>query len=109
MFEKFSQLLYVLTVLALLSALVLIVNTMSTMVGEQTREIGQMKAIGGTGRQIAGVYLRTALLLGVIASVLGAVLGVALANLVANFFGSSFYGMPAQLGGRSCRSSPRAS
>ena len=34
--------------LALLSALVLIGNTMTTLVGEQTREIGAMKAIGGT-------------------------------------------------------------
>jgi putative ABC transport system permease protein len=97
MFEKFSQLLYVLTALALLTGLVLIVNTMTTLVGEQTREIGQMKAIGGTNRQIAWVYLRTAFLLGSIASVLGAALGVGLANLVTNAIGSSIYGTPAQL------------
>src|SRR6478735_10061916 len=97
MFRKFSQLLYVLTALALLSALVLIVSTMSTLVGEQTREIGQMKAIGGTGRQIAFIYLRTALILGAIASVLGAGLGVAIANVIDNYFGSLMYGTPAQL------------
>ena len=97
MFEKFSQLLYVVTVLALLSALVLIVNTMTTLVSEQTREIGQMKAIGGTNRQITAVYLRTAFLLGAIGSVLGAALGIGLANLVTNYFGTSFYGTPAQL------------
>jgi putative ABC transport system permease protein len=96
-FEKFSQLLYVLTALALASALVLILNTMSTLVGEQTHEIGQMKAIGATPRQVAAVYLRTALMLGAIASVAGAALGVAIANLIANYFGSSFYGTPAQL------------
>ena len=53
-FDKFSQLLYVVTLLALLCALVLIANTMTTLVGEQTREIGAMKAIGGRRRQIAG-------------------------------------------------------
>jgi putative ABC transport system permease protein len=97
MFQKFSQLLYVLTALALLSALVLIFNTMSTLIGEQTREIGQMKAIGGTGRQIAGIYLRTALLLGAIASVIGVALGIALANVIDNYFGALMYGTPAQL------------
>jgi putative ABC transport system permease protein len=97
MFQKFSQLLYVLTALALISALVLIVNTMSTMVGEQTREIGQMKAIGGTGRQIAGIYLRTALILGLIATPIGMVLGIAIANLIDNYFGGLMYGTPAQL------------
>ena len=97
MFEKFSQLLYVLTALALVAGIVLVVNTMTTIVGEQTREIGQMKAIGGTGRQIRAVYLRTALVMGAIASLIGAALGVGIANLVTNYFGSSFYGMPAQL------------
>jgi ABC-type lipoprotein release transport system permease subunit len=97
MFQKFSQLLYVLTALALVSALVLIFNTMSTLIGEQTREIGQMKAIGGTGRQIAGIYLRTALLLGAIASMIGVALGIALANLIDNYFGALMYGTPAQL------------
>ena len=52
------------TVLALLSAFVLIANTMTTLVAEQTSEIGTMKAIGGRRRQIAAVYVKTALLLG---------------------------------------------
>ena len=59
----------VFTVLALLSALVLVANTMTTLIGEQRREIGMMKAIGGTRRQIRRVYLRTALLLGAAGSV----------------------------------------
>ena len=37
----------VVTLLALLSALVLLSNTMSTLIGEQTGEIAAMKAIGG--------------------------------------------------------------
>src|SRR5262245_25594456 len=44
-FHEFSDL-YVVTVLALLSAFVLIANTMTTLVAEQTAEIGTMKAIG---------------------------------------------------------------
>jgi putative ABC transport system permease protein len=92
-FDKFSQLLYVVTLLALLCALVLIGNTMTTLVGEQTPEIGAMKAIGGTRRQIAGIYVRTALLLGALGSVFGVALGLVLANVLVNFFGSTFFGI----------------
>jgi putative ABC transport system permease protein len=90
-FDKFSQLLYVVTLLALLCALVLIGNTMTTLIGEQTREIGTMKAIGATRRQIAGIYLRTALLLGALGSIIGIPLGLVLANVLVNFFGSTFF------------------
>ena len=67
----------VFTVLALLAGLVLIANTMTTLIGEQRREIGMMKAIGGTRRQIRRIYLRTALLLGAAGSVIGVGLGLA--------------------------------
>ena len=81
----------VFTVLALLAASVLVANTMGTLIGEQRREIGMMKAIGGTRRQIRRVYLLTALLLGAIAAVLGVGLGVVISNAIVGFFGSSFF------------------
>ncbi len=81
----------VFTVLALLAGLVLIANTMSTLIGEQRREIGMMKAIGGTRRQIRHIYLGTALLLGAAGSVIGVALGLVVANAVVRFFGSSFF------------------
>src|ERR671911_1258402 len=89
--EQFAQLLGVITVLALLSALVLISNTMSTLVAEQTREIGIMRAVGARRRQIGFVYLRTTLLLGAVGALVGTVLGIVLANLLARMFGSSFW------------------
>jgi putative ABC transport system permease protein len=90
-FDQISSLMNVFTVLALLSALVLIANTMTTLIGEQRREIGMMKAIGGTRRQIRRVYLRTALLLGAVGSVIGVVLGVVIANVIVRYFGESFF------------------
>ena len=89
--EKFSQLLGVITVLALLSALVLISNTMTTLVAEQTGEIGIMRAIGARRRQVALVYVRTALLLGVLGGLAGIALGLVLSNLLARYFGSEFW------------------
>jgi len=90
-FQSASKFLYVITLLALLSALVLISNTMTTLVAEQTAEIGIMKAVGGRRRQIAAVYLKTALLLGGLATVAGIVLGAVLAYILARFFGSTFF------------------
>ena len=89
--EKFSQLLGVITVLALLSAVVLISNTMTTLVAEQTGEIGIMRAIGARRRQIALVYVRTALLLGALGALAGIALGIGLSNLLARYFGSEFW------------------
>jgi putative ABC transport system permease protein len=91
LFDQLATLMNVFTVLALLAGLVLIANTMTTLIGEQRREIGMMKAIGATRRQIRRLYLLTALLLGAAGSVIGAVLGLAIANAVVRFFGSSFF------------------
>ncbi len=90
-FQNFSKFLYIITLLALLSALVLISSTMTTLVAEQTSEIGIMKAVGGRRRQIAAVYLKTAVLLGGLATVAGIVLGAVLAYILTRYFGSTFF------------------
>lgn len=95
LFGQVTTIMTMITLLALLSALVLLSNTMTTLIGEQTQEIAAMKAIGATRRQIGWIYRRTALLLGALGAVLGAGLGMVLANLVVSFFGSRFYGISA--------------
>ena len=90
-FHAFTRFFYVITVLAMLSAFVLIANTMTTLVAEQTQEIGTMKAIGGRRRQIAVVYVKTALLLGALGAALGIVLGIAISNALVRYLGSTFY------------------
>jgi putative ABC transport system permease protein len=97
-YTKLAKFFYIITVLALFAALVLIANTITTLVSEQTREIGIMKAIGGRRRQIAGVYVKTTLLLGAIGTVAGIVLGLVIANLLTRYFGSHFYGVSAGIG-----------
>jgi putative ABC transport system permease protein len=93
--EQFSDILSIVTLLALGTALVLIANTMTTLIGEQTGEIATMKAVGARRRDVAAIYLRTALALGVLGTVVGAALGVLLANALAGFFGSVFFGVEA--------------
>ncbi|RKN35171.1 ABC transporter permease [Streptomyces hoynatensis] len=65
--------------IALLVGIFLIVNTFSMLVAQRTREIGLMRAIGSSRRQVNRSVLIEALLLGVIGSVLGFGVGVGLA------------------------------
>ena len=97
-FQNFTKFFYVITLLALLSALVLISNTITTLVAEQTSEIGIMKAVGGRRRQIAAVYLKTALLLGALGTVAGIVLGIVLANVLTRYFGSTLFAVSVGFG-----------
>ena len=95
---QFADILSVITALALLSALVLISNTMTTLVAEQTGEIGIMRAIGARRRQIAAVYVTTALLIGALGAVVGLVLGVVMSSLLAQYFGSQFWAVDVGFG-----------
>jgi putative ABC transport system permease protein len=58
--ELIGAVFLVLGFLGFLSLLVggfLVINTIAVIMAQQTRQIGIMKAVGGTGRQIAGLYL----------------------------------------------------
>jgi putative ABC transport system permease protein len=90
--DNFVVVFYTIAGVALLSALVLIFTTMNTVVREQTREIGVMKAIGGTPRMIAFGYLRAALVLGAIGTAIGITVGIPLSNAVMQFMSSEFGG-----------------
>ena len=57
--------------IAFLVGIFLIVNTFSMLVAQRTREIGLMRAIGSSRKQVNRSVLIEALLLGVIGSVLG--------------------------------------
>ena len=97
-FDNNITLLYVGALLALVSALVLISNTMTTMVTEQRREIAVMRAIGGRRRQIHRSFLRTALYLGAAGTALGIALGIPFANLALGFIAGQFFGARIQWG-----------
>jgi len=90
-FDSIAKIFPVLTLLALLGALVLLSSTMSTLIGEQTQEIATMKAIGAGRKQIRRVYLRTTVLLGSLGAIVGAVLGTLIAWALTSVLASSFF------------------
>src|SRR5690349_19619013 len=55
---------------------ILVINLLTAMMASQVRQIGVMKAIGGTHRQIARIYFGQALFLGIAAIIVAAPLGI---------------------------------
>lgn len=85
-FRQNIALLYIITVLALVSALFLISATMNTIITEQASEIAILKTLGGRRRQIASIVLRTAAMLGAAAAVIGTIAGIVIAYLLTRYF-----------------------
>lgn len=64
-----------------------IVNTMAVSVNERTREIGTMKAIGASSKDILLLFLSEAAYTGFIGGVVGAVFGFTLGKVAGKFIG----------------------
>lgn len=86
-------LLYVITILAFVSALFLISATMNTLIAEQASEIAILKTLGGRRRQIDGIIVRTAAMLGAAGAVIGTVIGIVIAYLLTRYFAVKLIGV----------------
>jgi len=89
-FGIISKFLYIITVLAFVSALFLISSTMNTLIAEQASEIAILKTLGARRRQIAGITLRTAAMLGAAGTAPGTLLGIVIADLLASDFARKY-------------------
>jgi len=85
-FGHTMALLYIITILAFASALFLLAVTMNAVIAEQASEIAILKTLGGRRRQIGGIILRTAALLGAGGAVAGSTAGIVLAYLLTRYF-----------------------
>ena len=86
--EMFLTVMYVLTLIAIVSSMFLISNTMNTVVSEQRKEIAMLKAVGATKAMVLYAYLASALLMGAAGSLIGALMGIMLSQGVLMYFGS---------------------
>ncbi|GAB3678462.1 ABC transporter permease [Halopiger thermotolerans] len=66
-----------------------IANIMLVSVAERTREIGIMKAVGAQNRDVLGLFLTEAVVLGVVGAILGTALGLA-----AGYLGAWYVDLP---------------
>jgi putative ABC transport system permease protein len=80
--DSILGLIYALLSLSVIVALLGIVNTLALSVHERTRELGMLRAVGMTRRQVRRMVRAEAVITAVIGAVLGLVLGVAFAAIV---------------------------
>ena len=80
--DQLLNLLYVLLALSVVVSLLGMVNTMVLSVFERTREIGMLRAVGMTRRQVRRMIRQESIVTALIGAALGLALGVFLAYLV---------------------------
>ena len=71
-----------------------LLNTLTINVLERTREIGTLRAVGASRRQVQRMIIAEALLLGLFGAALGVVAGVAMSYGFVGAFGSLGWQMP---------------
>lgn len=86
-FKAVSILLLALGAMALVLSGFLVVNTVSALLTQQTRQLGIMKAVGGRASQISGMYLVLVAVYGLFAILVGLPVGAYWASWFANFAG----------------------
>lgn len=88
---------------AIVVAAFLVGNTLAMTVGERERELGLLRAVGATSRQVLGIVVRQALILGAIGAAVGVVVGIALAAVLIGILAETrailLVGMPLPFGG----------
>ena len=88
--SNFSVFMLIVASVSLVVAGIGIMNTMIMSVMERTREIGILRAIGFSQRDVATVFLAEAALIGVIGGIIGVLLGVAASITLGDIFGKMF-------------------
>ena len=78
----FQNALLVFAAIALVVSAFIINNTFAIVLGQRIRELGLLRAVGATGRQIRSSVLIEALLIGVIASVVGVFAGLGITWII---------------------------
>lgn len=96
-FDRTFVLTYVLEVIAVLVALLGIVNTLVTAVLERRREFATLRAIGASTRQVERLVLWEAAYLGLIGAVLGVAGGLLLALLLIHVVNKQSFGWTIQM------------
>jgi putative ABC transport system permease protein len=94
--EKMNSLMFALAGITLMVGLFGVVNTMMSSVHERTKDIGIMRAVGASRKQIIKIFIFEAVVIGIIGGIAGYLLGTALAYLIGPlvFEGTAVYFVP---------------
>ena len=94
--EKMNSLMFALAGITLIVGLFGVVNTMMSSVHERIKDIGIMRAVGASRKQVIRIFIYEAVLIGIIGGIAGFFLGTALAYLIGPlvFEGAAVYLVP---------------
>jgi putative ABC transport system permease protein len=94
--EKMNSMMFALAGITLMVGLFGVVNTMMSSVHERTKDIGIMRAVGASRKQIIKIFIFEAVVIGIIGGIAGYLLGTALAYLIGPlvFEGTTVYFVP---------------
>jgi putative ABC transport system permease protein len=84
--EGMNLVLQILAVVSVLTSVVLVINTLTALITQQTNQIGIIKAIGGSTGDIVKIYLAGVLVYGVLALVISLPLGALMAFGITQWF-----------------------
>ena len=84
--EGVNLVLQIMAVVALLMSVILVLNTFTALITQQTDQIGVIKAIGGQSGSIVRLYLAGALIMGLLALVIALPIGAAFAYFMAKTY-----------------------
>lgn len=91
--QAFTYLLWGFAAVALVVGMITVANTFTITLAQRRRQIGLLRAVGASGRQLRARFAWEALLLGVIGSLVGAGLGIGIAAIVAAVLQSLSWGL----------------
>jgi len=84
---KIEDMMFLVTIVALLASALGVMTTMTTSVIERRKEIGLMKSIGANNKKIMALFLSEATLIGII----GGILGYGVGFILSQFIGMSVF------------------
>ena len=79
---KIQNMMYLVTIVALIASALGVMTTMITSVIERQKEIGLMKSVGAENKKIIALFLSEATIIGVIGGLVGYLVGLILAQLI---------------------------
>ncbi|MFM8887829.1 MAG: ABC transporter permease, partial [Chthoniobacterales bacterium] len=96
-FDQTFAITYVLSTISVLVAIVGVWLGMATLVAEREREIGIMRAVGASARQVWRTFVTEAALVGAVSSAVGLAAGACLAMVLTWVINLAFFGWTVQL------------
>jgi putative ABC transport system permease protein len=79
---KITDMMFLVTIVALLASALGVMTTMTTSVIERQKEIGLMKSVGAEDKRIVVLFLSEAAIIGIIGGLLGYIIGIILAQFI---------------------------